>query len=418
MKTRTFLVALLFVTGCTGGTSSVPAPSSASASLAAQTQALDALVSQQVTQNITPGIAVGIARNGQVIYTRAFGNRSLGPNQPVQLNTPFEIGSMTKEFTAAAILLLVQDGKIGLDDPLSKYIPEYVNAGKMTLRQLVTMTSGVPSNDNPIYAQIIPQLTLTSSQAAISATIIAALNNFPSLDFAPGTKMAYANYGFWLLGEVIRRVTGSSYIAFLTQRIFAPLGMTSTYLYNTPPNANEAVGYAHQNFPDPFTPSPDPPAFIIDAQGGLTSTVADILTWDIALTSGRVLSAPFYQTMLTVPGGGSTPTIVGPPGGEILLRENDGSASMYAMGWFVPGTNYFFHPGGTGGFTTMNANFNDGTSIVIFTNQHLGAQPIGDFIPNLAPALYRILNPSVMTPNAFTILQLPTVMASPVPPEE
>jgi len=125
----------------------------------------------------------------------------------------------------------------------------------------------------------------------------------------------------------------------------------------------------------------------------------------------------YYQAR-TVPGGGSTPTLVGTPGGEILLRENDGLASMYAMGWFVPGTNYFFHPGGTNGFTTMNANSNDGTSIVILSNQHLGAQPIQGYIPNLAPALYRILNPSVTTPDAFTILQLPTIMTSPPPPEQ
>jgi hypothetical protein len=115
-----------------------------------------------------------------------------------------------------------------------------------------------------------------------------------------------------------------------------------------------------------------------------------------------------------VPGNGSTPTVVGHPGDEIIYRENDGSPSMYAMGWFVPGGNYYFHPGGTGGFTSMNANFYDGTSIVILTNQHLGAQPIGDFIPNLAPALYRILSPAP-TADAFRILYLPTAQASPVP---
>jgi hypothetical protein len=98
---------------------------------------------------------------------------------------------------------------------------------------------------------------------------------------------------------------------------------------------------------------------------------------------------------------------------------NDGSPSMYAMGWFAPGTNYFWHSGGTSGFTSMNAIFNDGTAIVILTNEHLGAVPIGDVIPNLPSQLYAILNPSVTTPPAFTILQLPPATApTPNPPEE
>ena len=361
---------------------------------------------------------VGIARGGQIIYSRALGNRSLAPNLPVQLDTPFEIGSVTKQFTAAAILLLVQDGKLGLDDSLAKYVPEYVNASKVTLRQLLTMTSGVPANDNPVYAQVIPQLTLNSTQAQISAVTIAALNANPTLDFAPGTKMAYANYGMWLLGEVIRRVSGTSYEDFLTQRIFKPLGMISTTLFRTPPADTDAIGYIHQNFPDPFVPSPDPPSFVIDAQGGLTSTIPDLLAWDIALTSGRVLQPLTYATMLKVPAPVPSTRLWARPGGELILRDNDGSPSMYAMGWFVPGANYYFHPGGTGGFTSMNANFNDGTNIVILTNQHLNSQPIGDFVPNLAPQLCRIINPSVTTPDAFTILQHATTVPPLVPPEE
>ena len=228
--------------------------------------------------------------------------------------------------------------------------------------------------------------------------------------------MAYANYGMWLLGEVIRRVSGTSYEDFLTQRIFKSLGMTSTALYRTPPAPGDAIGYNHQNFPDPFVPAPDPPAFLIDAQGGLTSTIADMLAWNIALTSGRVLQPHFYASMLEVPGAGSVNTVIDPPGSEIIFRDNDGSPSMYAMGWFVPGANYYFHPGGTGGFTSMNAIFNDGTSIVILTNQHLNSMPIGDFIPNLAPQLYRILNPSATTPDAFKILQLPASVPPLVPP--
>jgi len=400
---------LVLAGGCGGGSSS----SQSETPTPAQIRKLDSIVTDLVTTNFTPGIAVGISHNGKTIYTRAAGNRTLSPDQPVQIATPFEIGSVTKQFTTAGILLLVQNGTVALTDLVSKYVSDYVYSSNMTIGELLTMLSGTPSHDADIYNQLNPDLPVTPQT-------IAALNNLP-LDFPTGSKMAYSNYGMWLLGEIIRRTTGLSYGDYLDQNIFAPLGMTSTYLYGTRINPAEAVGYAHHFQPDPFTPAPDPPSEFIDAQGGLTSTVGDLLRWDAALTARRVIREPLYTTMLTVPtlpGGGAIPTYTGPGdgGGEVILRLNDGSPSMYAMGWMVPGGNYFFHPGGTNGFTSMNANFDDGTSIVILTNHHLGSVPIGDVIPNLAAKLYNVLHPSIPTAPALTILQLPTGQPTPDPP--
>lgn len=413
MKVAAFLLSLVLATGCSSS-SSVPTPTPVGPLSASQAQALDALAGNLVTSNLTPGIAIGIARNGTTIYLKAFGSRSLSPAQPALTTTPFAIGSVTKQFTTAAILLLVQDGKISLDDKLSKYVPDYKPSALMTIRQLMTMTAGVPSHDADIYNQLDPS-------APPSQTILAALNSLP-LDFTPGTQMAYSNYGIWLLGETVRRVSGMAFGDFLNARILAPLGMTSTYLYGTRNGPNEATGYAHQNQSDPFVPAPDPPSQYIDAQGGLTSTLGDVLAWDAALTTQKVVQTPLYATWLTVPqlpGGGTIPTYtgVGDGGGESIQRLNDGSPSMYAMGWFNPGSNYFWHSGGTNGFTSMNACFNDGTSIVILTNHHLGSKPVGDAIPNLAAALYNVLNPSATTPNAFTILRLPSGQPTPNPPE-
>jgi D-alanyl-D-alanine carboxypeptidase len=371
-------------------------------------------VTNLVATNYTPGIAVAISQHGATIYAQAAGNRRLAPNAPALLTTPFEIGSVTKQFTAVGILLLVQDGTVALDAPLSAYVPEYTQASHMTIRQLLTMTSGVPSHDADIYNQLNPD-------APASPQIIKALNGLP-LDFYPSSKMAYSNFGYWLLGEVIRRASHLSYGAFLKLRIFGPLAMTSTHLYGTASSPADAIGYAHQLQSDPFVPAPDPPVRFIDAQGGLTSTVGDLLRWDTALTAKRVIHDPLYATMLTIPllhGGVPPPTYTGAgdDGGEILYRLNDGSPSMYGMGWMVPGGNYFWHSGGTNGFTSMNANFEDGTSIVILTNEHLGSVPVGDTIPNLAPQLYNVLVPSARTAPAFVILQLPHAAATPVPPE-
>jgi CubicO group peptidase (beta-lactamase class C family) len=190
------------------------------------------------------------------------------------------------------------------------------------------------------------------------------------------------------------------------------MGMHSTYLYGARDGPDEAIGYAHQLQNDPFVHAPDPPSQFIDAQGGLTSTIGDLSIWDAAVVARRVVADPLYATMLTVPslrGGGAIPTFTGEgdEGGEILYRLNDGSPSMYAMGWMVPGGNYFWHSGGTNGFTSMNANFDDGTSVVILTNEHLGSVPVGDTIPNLAGELYRVLHPNVPTAPAFKILRLP-----------
>ena len=402
---------LLCVSGC--GASSAPPIGPSDSPGPAQVQALDQRVTSLVTSNYTPGIAVAIARNGTTIYTKVAGNRGLSPDQPVELTTPFQIGSVTKQFTAAAVLLLVQDGSVSLDDPLSKYVPDYVSSSQITIRQLLTMTAGVPSHDADIYNALSPD-------APPEQQTIAALNAL-KLDFTPGTQMAYSNYGYWLLGEVIRRVSHESYGAFLQQRIFGPIGMTSTYLYGTRNSSAEAIGYAHQLQTDPFVLAPDPPSAFIDAQGGLTSTVGDLLRWDAAITSQTIVREPLYDTMLTVPSlpsGGAIPTFKGngDEGGEVLYRLNDGSPSMYAMGWMVPGGNYFWHSGGTNGFTTMNANFDDGTSIVILTNEHLGSVPVGDVIPNLAGQLYSVLHPTIATSPAFTILHLPDAQPTPNPP--
>jgi D-alanyl-D-alanine carboxypeptidase len=405
------LCLLAVLAGCN---SAGAAPAPPTTPTASQIRTLDGLVTDLVTTNYTPGIAVAISRGGVTIYTKTDGNRRLKPNQPVVVTTPFEIGSVTKQFTSGAILLLVQDGKISLDDPLSKFVPEYVYASQITIRELLAMTAGVPAHDADVF-------NLLNPDAPPSPQIIGALNTL-KLDFAPGTKMAYSNYGYWMLGEVIRRAAHESYGSFLRRRIFVPLRMQSTYLYGARGGANEALGYAHQNRRDPWALAPDPPSQFIDAQGGLTSTVGDILRWDNAIVSQRLVMDPLYATMLTVPslpGGGTIHTYTGPDdeGGEILYRLNDGSPSMYAMGWMVPGGNYFWHSGGTNGFTSMNANFDDGTSIAILTNEHLGSVPVGDTIPNLAAKLYRVLEPSVATGNAFKILRLPKGNPTPEPPE-
>jgi D-alanyl-D-alanine carboxypeptidase len=405
LRRFSLLLILALSSGCGSGVSVLPTPS------AAQLQAVDALLNGLVSGNQTPAISVGISRNGTVLYAKAYGNRTLSPAQPALVSTPFLIASMTKQFTTAAILLLQQDGKLSIDDPLVKYIPEYVQASKMTLRQMMTMTSGVPASDLAVWLQI-PDLSVPNRPA-----VIAALNTLP-LDFAPGTQMAYSNQGFWLLSIVIERASQTTYSAFLGQRIFGPLAMSSTYQYGQRPHDAEALGYTHTFTPDPFTYAPEPLDFdYLLGAGALVSTAGDLLKWNAALASGRVLNAVSYQTMLTVPtpAGTPIPTHVSPPGSEIIFRMNDGSPTMYAMGLFVPGGNYYWHSGGSNGFTSQGAAFNDGYQIVILTNHHLDSKPVGDLIPNLAPQIHDLLNPTVPASpaKAFNILALPPVPSDP-----
>ena len=300
---------------------------------------IDALVQAQPAQRVTPGIAVAISKNGRTIYENTAGERDVSSHAPMLITTPQAIGSITKQFTAAGILLLQQEKKLSLDDRLSKYVPEYVHGDEVTLRQMLNMVSGISDNDPGIYGD---QLT----QPITRKEMLANLNKLP-LIWKPGTRMVYTNTNYNLLGLVIERVSGQSYLAFLREHIFSPIGMSSTSTIDQPPS-DMASGYHHEKPGQPFVTRAELHPDFSFGTGNLVSTTQDLLKWDAALLGQKVLNEDSLRATFTVPGDGKINTVLEEDKRfPVMLHVNDGKPTVYAMGWMLPNPHTKWHGGHT-----------------------------------------------------------------------
>jgi CubicO group peptidase (beta-lactamase class C family) len=328
----------LGLAGC-GGSSTPPQISSSLGS------AVDGVVNAALQQQSIPGIAVALAKNGTILYAQAYGFSNLATHQPAQTNTIFEIGSITKQFTAALIMKLQEQGKLHVDDSINLYLPEYGFPPSITLRMLLTHTSGLWNYTS------LPQYQSWAVNGVSEATVLTAVSQAP-LEFKPGTSYSYSNSNFFALGAIIEKVTGKSYEANLQQYIFQPLGLVNTD-YSLPPATQSAVGYINSGVP----------AIVVDrsapfAAGALSSNVSDLVAWDYALINGKVVSADSFKAMttsngFTIPGGGSYGFGLG------LDTFNN--------------RNIIVHGGAINGFTADNVVFLDnGFTVVVLTNDDYG----------------------------------------------
>jgi CubicO group peptidase (beta-lactamase class C family) len=345
---------------------------------------IEALIQSQVGDGKTPGITVSVAKGGHIIYEKAAGVRDTSTKAPMLISTPQAIGSTTKQFTAAAILLLQQQKKLSIDDKLSKYVPEYVHADKVTLRQMLNMVSGISDNDPAIYGDHLTE-PITREE------MFKNLNKLP-LMWKPGTHMVYTNTNYNLLGLVVERVSGHSYLTFLRDHIFSPLGMSSTSTSDQPP-PDMATGYYHEKPGQPFTTRAELHPDFSFGTGHLVSTTQDLLKWDAALLAGKILDQHSLQTMFTVPGNGKITTVLETDKRfPVMLHINDGQPTVYAMGWMLPNPHTKWHGGHTFLFESANALFSDGYNIAIIGNVRDG----GGFEPeNVATEIHNILNPAL-----------------------
>src|SRR6187401_308075 len=233
-----------------------------------------------------------VARGTDVMLSKGYGSANLEWDIPNTPATKFRLGSITKQFTAASILLLEERGKLKLEDPIKKYLPDAPAAwDTITIFNLLTHTSGIPN-----FTSLPEYKSLQLVESPVARTI-AAVRDKP-LDFVPGEKMSYSNSGYLVLGYVIERITGTSYEAFVTDNIFTPLGMKdSGYDSNTAIIPRRAAGYM---------PSPGGPVnagfvhmSIPHAAGALYSTTEDLLRWERGLFGGNLISATSLAKMTT-----------------------------------------------------------------------------------------------------------------------
>jgi len=251
---------------------------------------------QAVSSRFASGTFMGsvlVARGNVTLLAKGYGDADIQRHVPNSPHTKFRLGSVTKQFTAAAILLLQERGQLRVEDPVKKYLPDAPAAwDQITLFNLLTHTSGIPNFTS------FPDYRDSESKPTTPAELVARFRDKP-LDFAPGSEFRYSNSGYALLGYLIEKVSGRTYQQFLQQNIFNPLGMQdSGYDSNTQVIENRAIGYHLDANQRPA------PAGYIDmtipyAAGGLYSTVEDLLRWDRGLYGGKLLSAASLEQMTT-----------------------------------------------------------------------------------------------------------------------
>ena len=303
VQLRLFSLVLLgpWLAGCGGGGSSSPASGAHPASLGST---VDALANAAIQQQGLPGMTIALAKNGTMLYVKAYGVSNVATKLTTQTNTIFGIGSITKQFTAALIMKLQEQGKLHVDDPLNAYLPVYKFPSAITLRMLLTHTSGLA--DYTTFSSYPGWATNGVSEA----TLLTAVSQVPLL-FQPGTQFSYSNSNYFALGAVIENVTGQSYETNLNQYIIQPLGLTSTY-YALPPSSQSAIGYT-------MGTTDLVPALVVNrsapfAAGALSSSVTDLVNWDNALVHGQVVSPASFKEMTT-----PIPLIVGNGSGHTVL---------------------------------------------------------------------------------------------------
>jgi CubicO group peptidase (beta-lactamase class C family) len=248
----------------------------------------DKLLSEQFKTNETGATAL-VSRNGRVIYKKAFGMANIELDVPMQPDHVFKIASITKQFTAVAILQLMEQGKLGLQDSITKFIPDYPQGNKITVEHLLTHTSGIPNNtDMPDYME---RIDVTPTE------MIGHFKNLP-LKFTPGAGWSYSNNGYFLLGYIIEKITGKTYGEYLETHFFKPLGMSySSYASDTRIIRNRVSAYTKgdngfENAP-PFSMSHP------YAAGAVQSTVEDLFKWNQAVHAYKLITKETLNKALT-----------------------------------------------------------------------------------------------------------------------
>ena len=283
----------------------------------------------------TPGAAILVARGDEVLYRGARGLADVRTGTPLTADSVFRIGSISKQFAAAGLLKLVEAGKLSLDDPLSKFLPDFPNGKHITVLELLNHTSGVKD-----YTHIAAWRDGPIEKDLSTAQLIATFKD-DKPDFAPGEDWAYDNSGYALVGAVIEAVSGHSWHAYLRSALFEPLDLTHTG-YGADPKfaAHQVRGYSLQD--GKVVPAKIISMTIPNAAGALVSTVDDLLKWNRALHEGRVLKSETYTRMITPVGkaveakyglGIELATVQG----RLMLDHSGGIFGFESMLEYVPG---------------------------------------------------------------------------------
>lgn len=309
---------------------------------------IDKVASDALAKTGVPSASVAVVRDGQIAYLHAYGHARLDPETPAKPEMRYSIGSISKQFTAAAILLLQEQGKLSLDDKVGKFIPNLTRANEVTIRQLLSHTSG--------YQDYWPQdYVMPMMLQPVTAQKILDSWAHKSLDFDPGTKWQYSNTNYVIAGLIVEEASGEPLLQFLQQNVFTPLNMTSvTDTDKAKLGDTDPTGYLRYALGPP-RPAPKEGSGWLFAAGELAMPAEDLAKWDISIINQKLMNAASYQEFET----------------EVLLKN--GLGTRYGLGVDVRselGHRSLSHSGEVSGFTSDNIVFPDErVAVVVLTNQ-------------------------------------------------
>ena len=364
MSVRTAVLSLLLLLAACGGGGggsnttpvSLPSASSSGDNTQPANTAVDNYVQQQLLAQSIPGVALVVRQNGKVVYAKGYGYANLEQALPATTDQRFQIGSITKQFVAAAVMLLVEDGKMALDDPISKYLgtvpPEWA---PITVRQVLTHTSGLPQDiSSADYDATNQHGAYTSDQ------MLAVLETYKP-QTVPGASYAYSNVGYELMGIIVEKASGMFFGDLLQRRIFTPLGMSSARVIGFDSSNATATGYVMQNGQRApllmSSVSAGGQSWYRTGAGGIEMSASDLAKWDASLSTEQILKKSSLDQIWT-------------PGA--LVQVGEGYTIHYGLGWFLSDYNghpKVYHSGGMPSFTTDFLHYtNDKLSVIVLTN--------------------------------------------------
>jgi len=319
-----------------------------------------------------PSASVAVVRDGQIVYVKTYGDARLDPKTPAAPEMRYSIGSISKQFTAAAILLLQEQGKLSLDDKVSKFIPDLTRANEVTIRQLLSHTSG--------YQDYWPQdYVMPMMLQPVTARKILDQWARKSLDFEPGSKWQYSNTNYVIAGVIVEKASGKALLEFMQEKIFTPLEMKSVASMDiTKASAGDPVGYLRYAL-GPLRPAPKEGKGWLFAAGELAMTAEDLAKWDIAMMDQKLLKPASYREM------------------EREVQLTNGLGTRYGLGVSVGmegGHRAISHGGEVSGFTSENVVFpEERVAVVVLTNQD-AVSASGDLAHGIVPLLFEKSDPA------------------------
>ncbi len=311
---------------------------------------LDSRIQAEMDENLIPGVLVAVVSKGRLLHVKSYGMANVELRVPVTDSTVFEIGSISKQFVAAAVMLLVEDGRIGLDDPIQDYLADLPSEWLgVTIRQLLTHTSGIPD-----YEEI---QTYEAYRFRFTPEEIIRVAHSRPMDFAPGTGWYYSNTGYFLLSLIVERVEGRPFGDVLRTRVWEPLGMGQTRMADPEDIIpHRAAGYWVDRMGESLMNRDATQTSSTLGAGGIVSSVHDMAKWDAALYGEDLLSTQSKEAMWT----------------PVTLPSGDNT--QYAFGWGVRpyrGHRSQSHGGMVAGFV---ANFtrlpDDEMAVIVFANRY------------------------------------------------